>query len=384
MKKNIYQFNYKIFIWARETAGLSQETAAKKLNIKLKKLQSIESGESAPTQTQLKNMSDKYRRALVVFYLKDIPKKGDRGQDFRKLPNSIDNTYNHLTDALIRNIKTKQSLVRSVLEEESNAVRFIGSIKKPYNKENIANIIKEEFGVDIQQYRLEKNTSRAFQLLRKKVESRGIFVLLCGDLGSHHTDIPVTAFRGFADADHVAPFIVINDNDNNPARTFTLLHELTHLGLGESGISGSYIDVNNTEKLCNDVAADILLPAHDLSDLSLSLNDSIESNKNKIINFSKDNHLNQAMVSYRLLVESIISKEMYESLIYSFKESIKYKPQKGGPSYNTIKRYNLGALVDFVANSIRDGSLTRSKGAKVLGVRAVTSLDYLIFPSKST
>jgi hypothetical protein len=34
-------------------------------------------------------------------------------------------------------------------------------------------------------------------------------------------------FRGFAPADDLAPFIVINDND--PAHSFTLLHELVHI-----------------------------------------------------------------------------------------------------------------------------------------------------------
>ena len=44
--------------------------------------------------------------------------------------------------------------------------------------------------------------------------------------------------RGFALADEVAPFVVINHQDHRGAWSFTLLHELTHLWLGETGVSG--------------------------------------------------------------------------------------------------------------------------------------------------
>ena len=67
-----------------------------------------------------------------------------------------------------------------------------------------------------------------------------MFVLLKGDLGNYRTAIDVEVFRGFAIADDIAPFVVINDNDSKAAWSFTLLHELTHLLLGQTGISGGH------------------------------------------------------------------------------------------------------------------------------------------------
>ncbi len=106
-------------------------------------------------------------------------------------------------------------------------------------------------------------------LLRSKVEAVGIFVLLIGNLGSHHTAISVEAFRGFALADTVAPFIVINDQDAAVAWSFTLLHELAHLWLGKTGVSGRRPDAQ-IEKFCNDVAALILLPQHELPAIGIT------------------------------------------------------------------------------------------------------------------
>ena len=79
------------------------------------------------------------------------------------------------------------------------------------------------------EYYAQPNAEDAFRLLRSRTEDAGVFVLLKGDLGSHHTAIDVEVFRGLAIADDVAPFVVINDNDSRAAWSFTLLHELTHL-----------------------------------------------------------------------------------------------------------------------------------------------------------
>jgi hypothetical protein len=73
-----------------------------------------------------------------------------------------------------------------------------------------------------------------------------VFVLLVGDLGSHHSPLSQEVFRGFALADKRVPFIVINDQDAKTARSFTLIHELTHIFSrkdwreSNAGIKGHY------------------------------------------------------------------------------------------------------------------------------------------------
>ena len=90
-------------------------------------------------------------------------------------------------------------------------------------------------------------------------------MLLLGNLGSYHTNIPLEIFRGFAVADALAPMIVINDQDAKTAWGFTALHELAHLWLGSTGVSGGDPAVQ-IEQYCNDVAGEILLPAAELKD----------------------------------------------------------------------------------------------------------------------
>ena len=130
--------NPDILKWARTTAGFSEEQAVKKLGIKdlkditaINRLTALESGEVIPSRAVLVKMSLQYRRPLLTFYLSEKPRTGDRGQDYRTLPETVEITQKLLVDAVIRDVRSRQALVQSVLEDEDEAVRlpFIGSLK---------------------------------------------------------------------------------------------------------------------------------------------------------------------------------------------------------------------------------------------------------------
>ena len=152
--------------------------------------------------------------------------------------------------------------------------------------------------VDRSDYRAQRDADAAFLLLRKNAEAPGIFVLLKGDLGSHHTSIDVQMYRGFVIADDVAPLIVINDRDVKTAWSFTLLHELVHLLLGQTGISGAPADTP-IERFCNDVAGEFLLLPHELDSLGLHhVGADVVDASGRIRAFAQERHLSPAMVAY--------------------------------------------------------------------------------------
>src|SRR5437660_11561272 len=85
--------NPDILTWARETAGLSAEDAARALGFSdtrsrsaAERLRALETGDEEPSRSVLLRMAKAYRRALLVFYLSEPPRTGDRGQDFRTVP----------------------------------------------------------------------------------------------------------------------------------------------------------------------------------------------------------------------------------------------------------------------------------------------------------
>jgi hypothetical protein len=175
--------------------------------------------------------------------MSNVPKKGDRGEDFRTLPAEHSRASDALLDALVRDIRARQSMVRAMLEdlEEARPLAFINSISMSAGIQAVVASIRRQLNLELAQLRThdrarnQASIEEAFGLLRSRAEAAGVFVLLIGNLGSHHTAIDLDTFRGFALADDVAPFVVINDQDAHAAWSFTLVHELGAFVVGRNG-----------------------------------------------------------------------------------------------------------------------------------------------------
>jgi Zn-dependent peptidase ImmA (M78 family)/DNA-binding XRE family transcriptional regulator len=372
--------NAELFQWARETAGLDANAAAKALGIKLAKLEAIEQGEDEPSRPQLLNMAKVYRRPLITFYLPKPPERGERGEDFRTLPPDRTRADDALLDALIRDVRSRQSVVRTLAEEEEEAkpLRFIGSCTMNDGSNAVLASIREVLRIELAEYRNQKNAEEAFAYLRTQAERAGIYVLLMGNLGTHHSAIAVETFRGFAIADPFAPFVVINDQDARTAWSFTLLHEIAHLWLGTTGVSGTNFE-KAIERFCNDVASSFLLPAVELRELNIGVDTTPARAIELITAFANKRFVSRKMVAYGLLKAQRIDlarwREFDAALFKLWQkeraaEKEKSRDSENGPNYYIVRRHRLGrALLGFVERSMGAGALTPVKAAKVLGVK---------------
>ncbi len=374
-----------ILTWARTTAGLSLDQAAEVLGFKntrarsaTERLAALEAGIDEPSRSVLLRMAKAYRRSLLVFYLHEPPRTGDRGQDFRTVPGARPPLYDAVLDALIRDIRGRQVIVKSLLEEaESHWLAFVGSATMEIPTEELARRITERTGFSLREFRGRATVEQAFNYLREKLEESGIFVVLLGNLGSYHTNIPIETFRGFAIADAVAPFVVINDRDSKAAWSFTALHEVVHLWLGTTGVSGANSEAR-IEQYCNDIAGEVLLPTAEAADLAFirraSLNEAVEA----VSTFARNRKISQAMVAYKLLRSGVIGEERWGALRDYFRNEWLASKEKqedadrgeGGPNYYVVKRHRLGsALLGLVRQSLGEGLLTHTKAGQVLGVK---------------
>ena len=379
--------NQGILRWARETAGLTPEQAAEKLQVRparglspLNRLTALERGEEDPTRRMLAGMARVYRRPLVVFYMSRRPRRGDRGQDFRTLPEGRNAADEALLDALIRDVRARQGMVRAVIEDEDEAevCAFVGSAKIADGVQALVASIQDRLGLSRETLYTQASPFDAFSLLRRHVESIGVFVLLKGDLGSYHSAMDVETFRGLALADSVAPFVVINDQDSKTAWSFTLIHELAHLWLGQTGVSGERTELG-IERFCNDVAGQFLLPAEELDQLPLASAPDAEALRDLIADFAGRRNLSGPMVAYRLYRDGRVKYETWSHLSDTFREKWfqerdtqrqKSRQQEGGPNFYVVRAHRVGsALLNLVERMLGTGALTTSKAGKVLGVK---------------
>lgn len=357
------QINSAILVWARETAGLDVRDAAHKLGLpqgdadSQTKLLELERGTRLPSRTLLSKIARTYRRPVLTFYLAAPPKRAERGSDFRTTGADISERDDALLSATLRDIQARQEMLTSALEDEDDleALPFVGSCSFKDDPESVA-------------------------------ERMGVYVLLVGDLGSHHSALSEEVFRGSALADPRVPFIVINDQDAKAARSFTLIHELVHIYLGESGVSGTPEQAQGTnsiarvEQFCNEAASLVLLPQTFESQWPESLRvGEADSALRYIEKTAKTWAVSEPLVAFRLRRLGWITTPMYQQFGNAFARrwqeqkastKVKNRMNEGGPSYYTVKQYRLGdALVDAVHRTVRENRLTHTKAAKILGMK---------------
>lgn len=378
--------------WARETAGLSAEKAATKLGLTstkrssaTEKLEALERGDAKPTRDQLLKIANMYRRPLTVFYRPNPPETCEISTDFRSKVLHISPEEDAILKAILRDIRVRQDMVRSILEDDEGVrpLEFVGSMPITMNIVDAAQTIKQALGIS-NYHAFQRGLSspnKLFAALREKVEKTGVFVLLVGNLGSHHTNISELLFRGFAISDDIVPFIVINDQDASPARSFTLIHELVHIFTGSTGVSDAIstvapnTELDRVERFCNDVSGEFLLPLETLQDF-VSHEEAYRPVDDVISNIADVRNVSEAMVAYRLWRIGQIDGGIYREMAAKYAKrwrKIKQKSRKKntfGPIYYTVRKHRLGnALIDLVGSTLRANELTHTKAAKILGVK---------------
>lgn len=374
-----------LLVWARETAGLTIEAAAAKIGLDDRKavtaaerLAAMESGREEVSRSVLLEMARAYHRPLIAFYLSRPPAKGKRGADFRSLHGAEDARDEVLLDALLRDIHARQSMVRVLLieDEDSEPCAFVGSHSLSDSVPAVLESLRGVLRLDLRNYRKPRKASDAFDLLRGRIEAAGVFVLLKGDLGSHHSRIDIETFRGFSLADRVAPFLVIHDHDAAPAQSFTLLHETVHLLLGQTGVGGALVSESPEERFCDEVAAEFLFPAAELRDLRLPGAD-FEDLDRFIAAFADERNLSRTMVALRLARAGRVAWSSYRRLSERWRaqwiESRRKEAEEsdGGPNFQTVRKRRLGGrLIEVVKTMVSADEISTGRAARILGVSA--------------
>ena len=155
-----------------------------------------------------------------------------------------------------------------VQSQGQEALAFVGSAQVGKDCAEVARKMSDHLGFSVAQ-REDLDLDQAFRNLADLIENSGILVMVNGCVGSDTSRILDTEqLRGFAIPDRWAPLIFINGTDSSSARMFTLAHELAHIWLGSAAISNlapqQAAAGPETEKWCNAVAGELLVPEPEL------------------------------------------------------------------------------------------------------------------------
>ncbi len=220
----------KVLKWARESAKMTEEIAASKVAVSSERLNEWETGESFPTIRQAQNLAKAYKRPFALFFLPDIPNDFQPLKDFRK-PGSKELSTSSIF--IIREIQQKQAWISDVNEENNeNIVPFVGRFSIKDNALKVAQDILATLDINPLNYK----TNNPILEWIDKAESNGIFISRTSFIHSR-LKLDSNEIQGFAIADNFAPFVFINSDDWDAPQLFTLVHELAHIWIAETGIS---------------------------------------------------------------------------------------------------------------------------------------------------
>ena len=250
----------KVLKWARESARMSEDDAAAKVSVSVAKIEEWEAGISQPTIRQAQMLAKAYKRPFALFFLPDIPLDFQPLQDFRK-PGSKPLSTSSIF--IIREIQQKQAWIRDVYQDSGEKkLPFVGRFSIRDNPQKVAEDILNTILIHPATYLTENPIKEWIDA----AEKAGIFISRTSFIHSH-LKLDADEIQGFAIADPYAPFVFLNSDDWKAPQLFTLVHELAHIWIAETGISNDLEPhVKDKDKshpieiFCNQVAANALMP----------------------------------------------------------------------------------------------------------------------------
>lgn len=370
----------KVFKWARESAKMTEEIASSKVAVSVDKFKEWENGEDFPTIRQAQTLAKAYKRPFAIFFLPDVPMDFQPLQDFRKAGSKELSTSSIF---IIREIQQKQAWISEVNEENNdNQIAFIGKFSIKDNPVIVAQDILNTLNINPLNY----NSNNPILEWIDKAESKGIFISRTSFIHSR-LKLDSNEIQGFAIADNYAPFVFINSDDWNAPQLFTLVHELAHLWIAETGISNDIepsikntSDYNPIELFCNEVAANALMPKEFMDNLEIKTFD----NTKEVFKNAKTIGISSFALLVRALNLNIISLAAYKNLKHlaeiEYKEFLRREEEKiirqkekekhGGPNYFLLQlNRNSRLFTQTVLDAFRGGVIEPSMASNLLNVQ---------------
>jgi Zn-dependent peptidase ImmA (M78 family)/DNA-binding XRE family transcriptional regulator len=254
--------------WARQRAGLDEETLARKMGVKTEALLAWENNGHL-RMTQVEKLAHHTHTPVGYLYLDTPPDERLPIPDFRTVSDALINRPSPDLLETVETMQRRQAWLREYLIDEGHApLSFVGRHNINTPATTVAADMRTALGLAGGWAESVSTWTEALMQLRQRIESLGVVIVINGVVGNNtRRKLIPGEFRGFALCDAHAPLIFINGSDAKSAQMFTLAHELAHMWLGQDGVS-NLADLQpgpaEIERHCNAVAAEFLIPATEL------------------------------------------------------------------------------------------------------------------------
>lgn len=352
--------NPALLVWARLEAGFTVEEAARKLAVTPDRLISWELGDAQPTLAQLRKASEVYARTLATFFLVDIPDSDVPAvHDFRGLATPT------LSAALRREMR-RAVRRRSVLVDLEDPPAW-GLLELPFvgSLADTTQAARELLGVPLARQVATGTTAEALKMWIAAFEASGIAIFQMSRMSSDEC-------RGFSVYYDVLPVIVLNGAENEAARVFTLMHELAHLLLRNTGVCLVWNN-ESVEQRCNAFASQLLMPANEVRRIASGENADEDAER-----VAKVFKVSYEAAAVRLRGLNLMTQEDVDRLRARARELVaelrrRQRESEGGPPHFRTHLRNLGdRYVSTVLEAYEGDRITFADAANFLEAKVET------------
>lgn len=236
--------------WARESAGYSIEDVAERLGVKPTTVASWEAGDAPVSFGRVDALCVFFRRPSAVLYLTDPPTEDET------FPPDFRSEHADRTPGLIVQVRHAKERRDFALELASDLNEIPADFAFEANQNEDPDVVgarlREFLRVDEPTEGWGKDAQGYLALGARKfaAEEAGVLVFQA-------PNAEIGAASGLSIYFDTFPVAVLRASDNPRRRSFTLMHELAHLGLRGGGLCDLHDD--GIELFCNRVAAAALM-----------------------------------------------------------------------------------------------------------------------------
>jgi len=362
--------------WALERSGRFEAVERK-----FPKLPEWLQGASRPTLRQLEALARATATPLGYLFLPEppddrlpIPFFRTRGDEPLRRPSP---------DLLetVRTMERRQAWMHDYLIKLGNEpLAFVRSASITDEPRSIARQIRQTLGLNEGWAAKQPNWTAALRQLQRKMEEAGFLVVVSSIVGNNtHRKLDRSEFRGFVLADEYAPLVFVNGADFKAAQMFTLSHELAHLWFGSSAafdLRELQPADDETEQVCNQIAAEFLVPAEDLRALWPSVRDLRE----RYQEIARQFKVSEIVAARRLLDLQLITKPYFIDFYreYQARERRAVAPGQERGDFYATQNLRIGRrFAEAVVRATREGSLLYHHAYQLTGLYGETFDRYV-------
>ncbi len=367
-KLPIVDIELSVLKWLIDSSGWSDYEIAKRLNTSTQNIKMILTGEKKLTFRQVQELSKIFKRPIAAFLLSKPKTEKPKPKDYRLLPEKV-NKFDKKTLLVLRKTRRLQELSKELSRNIKYETKIkLEKAKVTVNPEQIAEKYRNLFKLTLEKQRKFKTAYELFHYLRDVLEDMNIYVF--------QYSMPVEDARGFVFVDESPNVIVVNTKDSIEARLFSLMHEFSHILLGESAIDLPDVassSKNKIESWCNAFSASFLLPKSVANNIFIENKATLT--QRKTLNYlSRKYKVSKAMLLLSMRKLNFIQKKDYDNILNQFKPDMKKeKVGKGGGGVSVDRKIHSevgNKFISLVANNYDREFITYTDALNYLSIKS--------------